>query len=72
MNLNDMAMVGHIIAGKTAQAVWGDKHFKQPIQQIKVKDDGKLSNESLKEMTLKNLQNKNLKQFQKLKNVIIE
>lgn len=32
--LNDRKDIGHIIAGKIAQAVWGSKDFKKPIDEI--------------------------------------
>ena len=32
--MNDQIQVGHIIAGKISQAVWGDKGFKKPIKEI--------------------------------------
>ena len=32
-------MVGHIIAGKIAAAVWNDKSYKKPIKQIKLREE---------------------------------
>lgn len=34
--INDDLLVGHIIAGKTSAAVWGDKSFKTPIEPIRL------------------------------------
>lgn len=36
---NDIATVGHIVAGKIAAAVWSDKSYKKPIKQIKFSED---------------------------------
>lgn len=33
-NMNDQLAVGHRIAGKIAQAVWGSKGFSKPIKQF--------------------------------------
>ena len=30
-NMNDQLIIGHRIAGKIAQAVWGSKEFRKPI-----------------------------------------
>lgn len=37
--MNDIKTVGHLVAGKIAAAVWGDKSFKRPIDDIKLHDD---------------------------------
>lgn len=36
--MNDNAAVGHTIAGKIAEAVWGSKKFSRPIKPFKFKD----------------------------------
>ena len=38
--MNDMQQVGHLIAGKIAQAVWGNKEFK-PMKQIRLKEESR-------------------------------
>jgi hypothetical protein len=35
--MNDSATVGHTIAGKIAEAVWGSKKFSRPIKPFKFK-----------------------------------
>lgn len=34
IEINDKLQIGHIIAGKISQAVWGDKRFKKPVEHI--------------------------------------
>lgn len=46
ISMNDTKTVEHIIAGKIAEAVWGDKHFKKPIKEIKL---DRVEEEDLKE-----------------------
>lgn len=36
-SMNDVARVGHILAGKIAQAVWGDSQFSTPISDIRLR-----------------------------------
>lgn len=37
--INDQLTIGHIISGKTAQAIWASKDFKKEIKPIKLTDD---------------------------------
>lgn len=37
--MNDIKLVGHMVAGKVAAAVWGDKSFKKPIKDIKLREE---------------------------------
>lgn len=37
--MNDIAIVGHVIAGKIAAAVWSDKSYKKPIPSFKLLED---------------------------------
>lgn len=37
--LNDSAKVGHVVAGKIAAAVWGDKSYKRPIKEFKLLEE---------------------------------
>lgn len=37
--LNDNAQIGHLIAGKISEAVWGDSRFTRPIKPIKIVKD---------------------------------
>ena len=39
--MNDMQSVGHLIAGKIAQAVWGNKEFNKPMEQIHLKEESR-------------------------------
>ena len=39
--MNDMQSVGHLIAGKIAQAVWGNKEFSKPMKQIYLKEESR-------------------------------
>lgn len=49
--LNDELQIGHIIAGKISQAVWGDKQFKKPISPIELfKDEADINNERNKKV----------------------
>ena len=34
--INDSLQVGHIIAKKIAQAVWGDRNFTEPIKPVRI------------------------------------
>lgn len=36
--MNDMKTVGHMLAAKISQAVWGSKDFAKPIDEIRLKD----------------------------------
>lgn len=48
--INDDLLVGHLIAGKISQAVWGSKSFKKPIKEVKLleeKDEVVASNEKV-------------------------
>ena len=36
IKMNDSKDVGHAIAAKIAQAVWGDKQFTKPIKEFKL------------------------------------
>ena len=48
--MNDSLAVGHRIAGKIAQAVWGSNYFKQPIARFNLaeeKDDNVRRNEKV-------------------------
>lgn len=33
-NMNDQLQIGHRVAAKIAQAVWGNKKFKEPIKEF--------------------------------------
>lgn len=37
--LNDSAKVGHVVAGKIAAAVWGDKSYRKPIKEFKLLEE---------------------------------
>lgn len=37
--MNDMKLVGHLVAGKIAAAVWGDSSYKRPIKEIKLTEE---------------------------------
>lgn len=39
IKMNDEKDVGHVVASKIAQAVWGDKEFKKPIKEFKLTSD---------------------------------
>lgn len=39
IRMNDSKDVGHAIAAKIAQAVWGDKQFTKPIKEFKLHED---------------------------------
>ena len=39
--MNDIQSVGHLIAGKIAQAVWGNKEFSKPMKQIHLKEESR-------------------------------
>lgn len=46
--INDSLQAGHIVAGKTAAAVWGNRSFKQPIKPVKLaKEDADDAEETL-------------------------
>lgn len=36
IKMNDEKDVGHVVASKIAQAVWGDKEFRKPIKEFKL------------------------------------
>ena len=52
--MNDMTHVGHILAGKISQAVWGSNDFNKPIKEIRLRP------KSHKEKVLETLRNKGL------------
>jgi len=52
--MNDNAHIGHMLAGKIAQAVWGNKDFSKPIDKVR------LTKQSRKEKILETLRNKGL------------
>lgn len=39
MKINDLQNIGHKVAGKTAQAIWGDKSFKRTIPDVKLREE---------------------------------
>lgn len=57
--MNDAATVGHIVAGKISEAVWGSKDFKHAINNIKLRDDSNTV-ESRNAKVLRTLQAKGL------------
>lgn len=46
IQMNDSKTVEHMVAGKIAAAIWGDKSFKKPLKEIKL---NKLEEETLEE-----------------------
>lgn len=38
-SMNDELRIGHMIAGKIAEAVWGSKNYKRPFKDIKLLDE---------------------------------
>lgn len=52
--MNDSKHIGHLVAGKISQAVWGSKDFDKPIKDIR------LTKQSRKEKILETLRNKGL------------
>jgi hypothetical protein len=52
--MNDMTHVGHLLAGKISQAVWGSSDFNKPIKEIRLRP------KSNKEKVLETLRNKGL------------
>ena len=57
--INDDLMVGHIIAGKIAAAVWNDRSYKKPIKQIKLREE-KNTTESRNERVFRTLKAKGI------------
>lgn len=54
--LNDYATLGHILAGKIAGAVWGNKSFKKPIPEFKLLIED--SEEAMQRKTMQFLKSK--------------
>lgn len=57
--MNDEKNVGHLVAGKIASAVWGNKDYKKPIKEIRLKEE-KDTTESRNAKVLKTLKAKGL------------
>lgn len=48
--MNDQLKVGHLVAGKISEAVWGSKEFKKPFKEIKLlqeEDDNEARNKKV-------------------------
>lgn len=56
--MNDIKTVGHMLAGKISQAVWGSKDFSKPIADIRLREQS--DEERMQEKVLKFLQSKGL------------
>lgn len=59
IKMNDDKDVGHLVAGKIAAAVWGDKSFKKPIKEIKLREDNSI--ESRNRRVLETLKRKGVR-----------
>lgn len=37
--INDQLHIGQLVAGKTAQAVWGNRDYQKPLKEVKLVED---------------------------------
>lgn len=58
--MNDEKDVGHVVASKIAQAVWGDKEFKKPIKEFRLTSEDKNTAESRNRRVYETLKAKGL------------
>ena len=58
VEMTDAQTVGHIVAGKIAQAVWGDKEFIKALKPIKLRDDPSEKIKSRNEKVMRTLKAK--------------
>lgn len=41
IQMNDIQQVGHLLAGKVAQGIWGNKEFGRPMKEIHLREENR-------------------------------